>query len=256
MRHFVHRLFELGRGRTRLPVPTRLAAFFDQLVDRLDSDLHLLVTEHDRAEHDLFRETIGFRLDHHHAVLRTGDHEVESRGLQFFGRRVQEVLAILITDANGTDRTVERNARQRKRSRCANHRRNVGVDFRIERDHGRHDLHFVVEAIREERTDRTIDQTRGQRFLFGRTTLTLEEAARDATGSVGLLLIVDRQRKEVTARSRLLGSDCGAQHDGIAERGHDGCGGLTSHLARLELQSVGTILERFFEHGHGVTLAK
>jgi hypothetical protein len=46
-------------------------------------------------------------------------------------------------------------------------------------------LHFVLEAFREQRADRTIDQARGQGFLLGRTAFTLEETAGDLAGCVG-----------------------------------------------------------------------
>jgi hypothetical protein len=49
------------------------------------------------------------------------------------------------------------------------------------------DLHFVQVALWEQRTDRTVDQAGSQRFFFRRTTFTLEETARDFTGSIGFL---------------------------------------------------------------------
>ena len=42
------------------PIPGRLANLGCQLVDRVDRDLHLLVTEHNSAEHDLLREARSF----------------------------------------------------------------------------------------------------------------------------------------------------------------------------------------------------
>jgi hypothetical protein len=45
------------RGR-RLPVPRRLGGFGGQLGDRADRDLHLLVTEHHRAQHDVFGSSL------------------------------------------------------------------------------------------------------------------------------------------------------------------------------------------------------
>ena len=66
----------LGR---RLPVPHRLAGLLDQLVDRGDRDVALLVAEDDAAEHDLFGQLLGFRLDHQHRGLGAGDDEVQLR---------------------------------------------------------------------------------------------------------------------------------------------------------------------------------
>ena len=93
------------------------------------------------------------------------------------------------------------------RRRRADHRRDVGIDFRIDRQHRRDDLHFVVEAVREQRAERPVDQAAGQRLLLGRAALALEEAAGDLARGVGLLLVVDGQREEVLAGLRRLGGD-------------------------------------------------
>ena len=69
---------------------------------------------------------------------------------------------------------------------------------------GRDDLHFVEEALGEQRADRAVDQARGQRLLLGRAAFALEEAAGDAARGVGLLDVVDREREEVLARTAFL----------------------------------------------------
>jgi hypothetical protein len=38
----------------RLPIPLRLAGSFNQFVDRLDGDLHLVMTENHGTQHDFF----------------------------------------------------------------------------------------------------------------------------------------------------------------------------------------------------------
>ncbi len=64
----------------RDPGPLRLARFRREFVDGLDGDLHLLVAERHRAEHDFFIETVGFGLHHQHAFRGAGHHQVELRG--------------------------------------------------------------------------------------------------------------------------------------------------------------------------------
>jgi hypothetical protein len=54
-----------------------LAARSARLDDRFDHRLEALVTEHHGAEHDLFRELLGFGLNHQHGVGGAGDDEVE-----------------------------------------------------------------------------------------------------------------------------------------------------------------------------------
>ena len=126
----------------------------------LDRDLHLLVTEHDGAEHHRFRQQLGLGLDHQHGVGRTGDDQVEIGGLQVLGGRVQQVLAVAIADPRGADRALERDPRQRQRRGGAKHRRDVGIDLRVERHDRRDDLDFVEEVFRKQRTDRAVDQAR------------------------------------------------------------------------------------------------
>ena len=241
-----HRLV-LGR---RLPVPQRLAARLDERVDELDRRLLLLVAVDDGAEHHFLGQLVGFRLDHQHRGFGARDDEVERRGRELGLRRIQHVLAVDVTDARGADRTVERNARQHERRRRADHRRNVGIDFRIDRQHGRDDLHLVVEAFREERPDRPVDEARGQRFLLGRTTFAAEEAAGDLAGRERLLLVVDRQRKEVLACLGLLARNCGHEHDGVVEARHDGAACLAGDFTCFERECVTAVLNRFLDGVH------
>jgi len=73
----LHRVAELRVLGCRLPAPARLTRLARKLADRADGDLHLLVPVHDRAQHDLFGEALGFGLDHEHCVLGTGHDEVQ-----------------------------------------------------------------------------------------------------------------------------------------------------------------------------------
>ena len=162
------------------------------------------VAEHHRAEHHVLGQLLRLRLDHQHRVLGAGDDQVELRLLELRRGRVEHVLAVDVADARGADRAVERNAGERQRRRDADHRRDVGIDFRIDRHDRRDDLDFVVEAVREQRPDRAVDQARGQHLLLRGPALALEEAAGNLAGGVGLLDVVDGEREEVLAGLRLL----------------------------------------------------
>ena len=104
------------------------------------------------------------------------------------------------------------------------------------REHGDDDLSFVAPAIGEQRTDRAVDQAGYQRFLFGRPAFTLEIAAGNAAGGVGLLLIIDGERQEIDAFARRLGGHDGGEYDGLAVGGHHGAVGLTGDLAGFEFE--------------------
>ncbi len=234
----------------RRPVPFRLACFRGQFLDRLDRHLHLFMAEHDPAQHDLFIQAVGFGLDHQHAFLGAGDHEIQFRLGQLSRGGIQHVLAVQITDARRADRTHERHARDRERRGGADQRGDIGIHFGIDRQHGGHHLHVVDEAFRKQRADRTVDQTRGERFLLGGPSFALEEAARNASGSVGLFLVIDGQRKEVAARRGLLQAHRGHEDHRFTHR-HEHCAvGLTRQFARLDRDGVIPILKAFLDSAH------
>ena len=157
-----------------------LGGFFSQVDDRIDDRLNGIMTGHDSAEHHVFRQFIGFRFHHHHGIGCAGHDEVEFGFFELIDGRVDDVLTILVANASSADRAHERGAGQDERGRRADHAEDIGIVLKIVGHAGKHDLDFVLEALDEERADRTVDQARGQRLFFGRATFTLEEAAWDA----------------------------------------------------------------------------
>jgi hypothetical protein len=113
----------------------------------------------------------------------------------------------------------------------------------IQRNDLRDDLHFVLELFRKQRAHRTIDQARGERFLFGRTAFALEEATRNAASGIELLDVVDGEREEILPFFRLGGGDRGDEHHGTAHADHDRTGCLAGDFARLQCDFVITVLE-------------
>ena len=225
------------------------AGHFDQRVDGIDRSLHLLVAEHHGAQHDVFGEFLGFGLDHQHRSLGAGHDQVHLAGLELGGGRVEDVLAVDVADAGSADGAVERKARDRERRRGADHRRDVGVDLGVQRQHGDDDLDFIHEAIREERADRTIDQARGEDFLLAGTAFALEETTGDAARGVELLDVVDGEREEVLARAGFLGADHGGEHHRLVHVDNDGTAGLASNLTGFERDGVGAVGEGFLDCG-------
>ena len=208
------------------------------------------------AQHHFLGQLVGFRLDHQHGRFGAGDDEIQRRRRELGLRRVQHVLAVDVTDARGADRPVEGNTGQHECRRRADHRRNVGIDLRIDREHRRDDLHLVVEALGEERPHRTVDETTRQRLLFRRTPFAPEEAAGDLARGEGLLLIVDGQREEVLPRLRFLAGNGSDEHDGVVEARHDGAAGLAGDLACFERQRVTAVGNRFLDGVHGVLVIR
>mmetsp|Transcript_78776 Transcript_78776/g.218920 ORF Transcript_78776/g.218920 Transcript_78776/m.218920 type:complete len:772 (-) Transcript_78776:1232-3547(-) len=240
----------LGRSN---PVPGRLAGFLDQLVDRSNGDIALLMAVDHSAQHDLFRQARSLGLDHQHGSLRTGDDQVHLAVGQFGLAGVQHVLAVHIADAGGADRAVERDARDGQRCGRADHRGDVGLNFRVQADDVDDDLDFVEEAFREQRADRAVDQAAGQGLVLGGAALTLEEAAGDLAGGVGLFEVVDGQREEVLAGLGLGLGDHGGQHDGAFDVDDNSATGLAGDFTRFQHDLVAAPLEGLgdlVEHGH------
>ena len=97
----------------------------------------------------------------------------------------------------------------------ADHAQDVGVVFPVERQRRGHDLHFADIASGEERADGAVDEPAGQDFLGGGPAFAFDEAAGELAGGIGLLTIIDRERKEISDR---IGAafDGRGQGDGVA----------------------------------------
>jgi hypothetical protein len=127
---------------------------------------------------------------------------------------------------------VERDAGKGHGGGGSDHRRDVGVHLGVAREHRRDDLHFIVEATREERTQRPVDQSAREDFLLRGTALALEEPPRDAARGVGLLLVVDGEREEILARFHVGAADAGDEDHGVIDGDEAGAIGLAGDFAR------------------------
>ena len=196
---FQHRLFD-RRFVDRRELARLLGGAFGQTDDRVDHRLEGLVAGHDGAEHDLFGKLFGLRFDHQHRFAGAGDDEVEFGILQFVDGRIDLDFALDIADARRADRPHERDARQRQSGGRGDQRENVGIGLEVMAEHGDDDLRLAAEPVREQRTDRAIDQAGGQRLLVGKAPFALQKAAGDAPRRKGLFLIMDGQGEKIDAR--------------------------------------------------------
>src|SRR5262249_43329989 len=78
----------------------------------------------------------------------------------------------------------------------------------------------------------------------------LEESAGNLAGRVGLLLVVDGQRKEILAGLRVGSCDDGDEHDGVVEARDDRTAGLAGGLPGLERQGGAAGGEGFLDGVH------
>ncbi len=226
-----------------LDIARLLRGLLGQRDDGVDHRLEMPVSEHHGAQHDLFVQLLGFRFDHQHGVGGAGDNEFELGFGHFIQRRVEHIFVVDEADAGGADRPLERSAGQRQRRGGGDHRQNVGIILHVVRQHGDDDLGLVAPAVDEQRTDRAVDQTGNQRFLFRRPAFALEVAAGNAARGVGLFDVIDGQRQEIYAFAGRLRGDHGGENDRLAIGGENGTVGLTGNLAGFKLERTATPID-------------
>jgi hypothetical protein len=120
-----------------------------QLVDGRDHGLHLLVAEHDGAEHDLSDSTLASDSTISTACAVPATTRSSCDSASCVNGRVEDVLAVDVADAGGADRALERHARQRQRRGGADQRGMSGSTSGFSRHHRGDHLDLVVEALRE-----------------------------------------------------------------------------------------------------------
>jgi hypothetical protein len=175
----------------------------------------------------------GARLHHHDVGVGGRDHQVE-RGLVQLGESgVQDHLPLDQPHADRGDRLGEGNVGDHERGRRAGDAEDVGVVQLVRAEDRAHDLDLVPVAVREERTERAVDEAAGEDLLLRRPPFPLEEAAGNAPRGVGLFPVFDAEREEVLL-DRVLAGDRGAEHHGLAVLDPRGTRSLLGHLADLD----------------------
>ena len=225
--------------------------FFGQINDQVDHRLDVFMRKVHRAQHFGFGQLIGFGFHHHHGVFGAGHNEVQTlvgivaQLVHIIDGRVQDVFTILKANTCSGNRATERRAGNRQRSRGGDHRNDIGVVDQIVAQNRTHHQNFVLEARHKKRTDRTVDQTRGQGFFFGRTRLALEKATGDFARRIVFFLVMNGQREKVLTRLLRLGKSHRRHHRGFAQSGDHGAVGLTGNLARFQRQGLFAPLHGF-----------
>ncbi len=236
----VHEIDDVLRHRGLLPLHLVGAALGEQFLLHRDEFLDAALRDAERLDDFFFLDLDGAALDHHDRILRTGDDEVHVGDLDRLDRGVEHpvrrsVLTRHAADTNAGDRSSERDARDVQRERRRDEREDVGLVLLVGGDDVNEDLDFVLEALGEERADRAVDDAAREDLLVARASFTLDEAARDLAGGVGLLFVLDGQREERERRFLVADGDGGEDHR-VAELHEAGSGGLLGHAARLDDQ--------------------
>jgi len=231
------------RGGERLPPADQARDRFD--VNRMDREDQRRA-ERDRGEEIFLGHFARAAFDHHDGVGGAGNHDFHSADLVLLERRIGDELTVLIaTDAHGGDVLVEWDVADGERCARGHDGKGVGVQPRVGREDRRDDLDVVTETVRKKRTDGAIDLASRENGVFGRTSFTLDVAARNLAGRVHLLFVIAGEGEEVDSLTRFLRRRRGAEDDdliAVADESAAVC--LLRKLARLNDELPATDLER------------
>ena len=166
-----------------------------------------------------------------------GDHDFEHGAFALAPAREGDPLAVDQGQTHAGDRAFERQAGDHGGGGGGVQCDDVVCVIRVDGEHGFDDLHFVAQGVREQRTQRTVDDAAGQDGFGARTAFAAEERARDLAGCVHLLFHVHGQREEVVVLLRAGTGGGGRQnHRIIVKIGGDGTIRLLGETTGLEAQ--------------------
>ena len=247
-RQLPHALGKHGVDGRRHHHALRLAERFPQLVLQSEDRLHLAMRRKERVEDHVLGEHARAALHHHERVARAGDDEIELALGELRRRGIDHQLSADPSHPHARDRAVEWNVGHLERRGRADQGRHVGLVLLVEGEHGGDDLGLAAEPLGEERTQRTVDQTRVEDLLLALPSLTLEEAAWNLARGEGLLLVVAGERKEIDVLPRLFRRGRGDQHHGVAVLNEGRSAGLPRHPPHLDRKATPVKIDLDFFH--------
>ena len=200
------------------------------VADLLDAFLR----EPESLDQEVFADLLRPGLHHHDRVARARDDEVEGALLHLLDGRVEGELAIHRADANAADGSLERSVRDGQRGGRRVHRKDVVVVLLIGRPGRDDDLDVVSEALRKERPDRPIGETRGEDALLRGTAFAARERAGDLACGIEPLFEVDGEREEVDPGADRFRDGRRGEHDRVAVLDRDRAARLLRVLPCLE----------------------
>lgn len=160
------------------------------------------MTVHDRADHFRVRHFLGARFDHQNRVFCAGKGEVNGALFLFCDGGIDDIFSVHAADDDRTRRPCPRNIGNGERHRRTDHgkrfRRDVGIDRKRGGNH--HDV--VIDSLREQRADGTVDKARDENGFIGRAALSLLESAGNFADGEHLFFIIHGKGEEIHALSR------------------------------------------------------
>src|SRR5665648_102663 len=219
-------LFELHLG---------YADFFAPLVERFDLLLDGLVCDLETADDFVFVDLVGARFHHGDGVGGAGDDQIDVALLDLGVGGIDYPTTVDPADTNAAHRSHEGSFGQGEGRGGAHQSQHVVGIFHVDRDDGRHEMDFLVEAFRPERADRPIHYPRGDNGVLTGPPFALDESAGELPGRVHPLFYVYRQREEIDVPAG-RGHHGRNQNDRISRPDYYRSTRLLRQLACLELE--------------------
>src|SRR5208283_3508497 len=212
----------------------RFADFGAQFTDGGTDLLDLGVGEFNGVHHRLFFHFFRARLDHDNRIGGAHDHDVEQAVAHFGVSGVDEEAAFHQTDAHGAKRAEKRDIGEGQGGGSGVDAADIGVVFRIRGQDKGDNLGLALEAFGEHGTDRPVNLAAGESLALAHAPFALDEAAGNASAGIGVLAVVNRERKEVDALAGLGIGGCGGENNVFAESDDGSAAGLLGKFSGFD----------------------
>src|SRR5260370_5194964 len=144
----------------------RLTRPAHQILNRSADLLDLLMSELDSIHNAVLGDFLRAGLDHHDAVLRAHNHDVQLALRTLGVRGVHDELAVYQANPHSSNRSMERDVAQRKRTAGAIDTKHVRIVLLVGRVDKGDNLRLIAKRLWEEGADRTVDLTARQNLLL------------------------------------------------------------------------------------------
>ena len=235
--------------------------FFDEFLFRygnlveeaeleFDDFLDFFMGEHDGIQDLFFRDFVSAAFNHEDGVFRTGDDDVHIALFALGDGRVDDELAIDAADADTGNRAGKGNVGHAQRYGGTDHSGDFRSVVMVYAEIISHDVDVMTVCLREERTDRTVDETGEEGCRFRRFAFAFDEAARNLADGVHLFFIIDGEREKVCVFTRFFRARSRDENGRVAITDQCGTAGLLSQFTDFNYQrAAGEIhLEFLFFH--------
>ena len=137
-------------------------------------------------------------------------------------------------DAHGAERTEKWNIGEGQGGGSGVDAADIGIVFRIGGQDKGDDLGLALEAFGEHGTDRPVNLAAGESFALAHAPFTLDKAAGNASAGIGVLAVVNRERKEVDALAGLGIGGGGGENNVFAESDDGSAAGLLGKFSGFD----------------------